>query len=138
MDKGIYISIKPEHIQRIVTGEKNYEFRKYLPKREFNKLYVYVTSSVSVLKYIIIVGDIIKYPDQIEEDGYGNKEFNFGNKIAKYAYQIKEVYKLDNPIELTILRNNYGFVAPQGYVYDDKYLELTEYINSLEIKKIRS
>ena len=41
MEKGIFISIKPIHLRRIESGEKNYEFRNYIPKEKIDKLYVF-------------------------------------------------------------------------------------------------
>ena len=53
MKKGIYLSIKPEFTEKIETGEKNYEFRKYYPKQKIDILYVYETVPTCALKYII-------------------------------------------------------------------------------------
>ena len=87
VESGIFISIKPEFIKKIECGEKNYEFRKYIPKKNINKLYVYVSSPDCCLKYILYIDKIIKYPNKIKESGYGNYEFNAGLKKSKYAYQ---------------------------------------------------
>ena len=38
MKKGIFISIKPEFTKKIEKGEKNYEFRKYIPKEVFDQI----------------------------------------------------------------------------------------------------
>ena len=32
MKKAIYLSIKPKFTKKIETGEKDHEFRKYIPK----------------------------------------------------------------------------------------------------------
>ena len=44
-----------------------------------------------VLKYIIEIGNIVKYPTQILETGIGN-DILIRIKRFKYAYQIKHVY----------------------------------------------
>ncbi len=136
MKRAIYIGIKPQYTKRIVTSEKNYEFRNYYPKQEIDTLYVYESSPTSSLKYIIKLGDIIEYPNKIKEDGYGNVEFNNGLYNYKYAYQIKEVFLLEKPITLKELREKYNFTAPQGYAYDNKYPELTKLLQTASIKKI--
>ena len=41
MNQGIFLSIKPKFLRLIETGEKNYEFRKYIPKKFFDRIYVY-------------------------------------------------------------------------------------------------
>lgn len=136
MKKGIYISIKPEFTKKIETGEKNYEFRKYYPKQNIGLLYVYETVPTRALKYIIEIGDIVKYPDRISKEGYGNLEFNNGLKKSKYAYEIKHVDILERPIPLSELKNLYGFAAPQAYAYDTKYPKLTERINNSKKRRI--
>lgn len=133
--KAIYISIKPVHLNRIISGEKTYEFRNYIPKDGVDTLFVYESSPVCELRYVIKVGKIIEYPNKILKKGIGNEEFNRGNKKSKYAYEIKEVYKLDKFIPLKVLKEDYGFNPPQAYAYSDRYLKLTDYIiNSKKIK----
>lgn len=132
---NIYISIKPKHIKRIESREKNYEFRKYYPKNKIDKLYVYESGSTKAFKYIIELGEIIKYPNQILKEGYGNDIFNQNLKDSKYAYEIKHLYKLNEQIPLDTLRKH-KFNPPQAYTYTNKYIELTNYIDSLEKRKI--
>jgi predicted transcriptional regulator len=136
MKKGIFLSIKPEFTKKIEIGEKNYEFRKYIPKEEFNILYVYETVPTCSLKYIITVDKVLEYPDRIPEKGYGNEDFNNGLKKSKYAYHILKVEKLDNPISLKELKSKFGFAAPQSYAYDTRYPELVDHINTLSKKMV--
>lgn len=136
MTKAIYLSIKPEHTKRIVTGEKNYEFRNYYPKQQVDTLYVYETYPTCELKYIMKIGNVIEYPNKIAKTGYGNDEFNQGLKNTKYAYEIKSVSLLENPIDLTTLKSVYGFTPPQAYAYDSRYATLTEYLHQSKISRI--
>lgn len=136
MKKAIYISIKPQYTKLIEKGTKNYEFRKYIPKKTINTLFVYESSPTCALKYIIEIGNIVKYPTQILETGIGNDDFNKGSKDSKYAYQIKHVYILKEPIKLHELKEKYDFCAPQSYAYDDKYGNLTNYLLSAKVRKI--
>lgn len=136
MKKAIYISIKPQYTKLIETGQKNYEFRKYIPKQEIDTLYVYETTPTCKLKYIIEIGEIISYPNKLIKTGYGNDDFNNGIKESKYAYEIKSVYLLEDPIELKVLREKYGFVPPQSYAYDDRYQKLTNDIKSFKKQKL--
>ena len=126
---AIYISIKPIHLNRIVNGTKNYEFRNYVPKKEFDTLYVYESYPTSSLKYIIKIDKIVKSPDKIDDKGIGNIEFNQGDK-TKYAYHIDKIYKID-PINLKTLKEKYHFTPPQGYAYDTRYEILTNYLKSV-------
>lgn len=136
MKKGIFLSIKPEFTKKIENGIKNYEFRKYIPKKPFEILYVYETVPTCALKYILTIDKIINYPDKIDEDGYGNDDFNNGLKKSKYAYHIASVEKIVNPVSLKKLKYDFGFVAPQSYAYDDRYQELIDYIEKLEKIKV--
>ena len=104
MSKVIFVSIKPKYTKKIESGEKNYEFRNYLPKEVFDKLYVYESSPTCSLKYILTIDRIIKYPEKILEDGYGNKDFNNGLKKSRYAYHISKVEKLKEPLDLKVLK----------------------------------
>lgn len=134
--KAIFISIKPIYLRKIENKEKDYEFRTFIPKEKINFLYVYETTPTCSLKYIIEIGSIIKYPDKINELGFGNKEFNQGLSKYKFAYQIKHFYELKNSINLKELREKYNFSPPQGYAYDTRYTELTNYIKNTEKKII--
>lgn len=135
MSKAIYVSINTTAVEKIINKIKNHEFRNYIPKREFDTLYVYTTSPRSELRYLLKLEKIIEYPNQIMEQGDGNFEFNNGQK-AKFAYKIKDIYELENSISLNELKVEYGFTPPQSYAYDDRYPELTRTIEqSLKIKR---
>lgn len=129
MKKGIFLSIKPKFTKKISTGEKNYEYRKYIPKENFNFLYVYETTPSCCLKYILTIDKIVEYPKKIIEKGYGNDEFNNGLKKSKYAYHISKVEVLENPIPLNILKIKFGFSAPQSYAYDSRYPDLVNVLD---------
>lgn len=136
MKKAIYLSIKPKFTKKIETGEKDHEFRKYIPKEAIDTLFVYETVPTCQLKYIIELGKIVKYPDKINELGYGNADFNAGLKQSKYAYEIKHVDLLENPICLKELKDVYEFAPPQSYAYDDRYEKLTNDIKSAKVKRL--
>jgi len=131
LSNGIYVSINPEPISKIVQGIKNHEFRNYVPKKSFKFLFVYVTAPQSELKYVIEIGNIVKYPQKLENDGDGNFNFNMGKK-SKYAYPILKVYELTNPISLEILRKKFGFVAPQAFSYAETFVKLTKHLLKTE------
>lgn len=131
LTNGIYVSINPEPTSKIVQGIKNHEFRNYIPKKSFKFLYVYVTAPQSQLKYVIEIGDIVKYPEKLESNGDGNLDFNIGKK-SKYAYPIIKVYELTCPISLQELKNKFRFVPPQAFSYTETFAELTEHLSKAE------
>lgn len=128
---AVYMSIKDIHISKIVNKTKIYEYRNYIPKREFNRLYIYVPVPVCELKYILDIESIVSYPDKIKDISDGTNDFNKGIKPSN-AYKVGRVYKLVNPIPLKLLKEKFGFTAPQGFAYDDRYKELTDYIEIVD------
>lgn len=131
MKQAIYVSINKRSVEKIILQIKNHEFRNYIPKEKFNYMYVYTTSPMSRIQYIMNISEIVEYPNLINFEGDSNHEFNNGQK-AKYAYKIKSVYELKNPILLNELKEKYGFNPPQAFAYGDRYLELSSYIDSQE------
>ena len=129
-NRGIYLSIKPQFVDLIVKGKKTYEFRKYIPKMEFEKVYIYETLPNAGIKYVININKIYKYPEKIKENGYGNEDFNNGKKKAIYAYEIGKIMCLKEKIGLEELKSKYKFVPPQSYAYSEKYDELTQFIEN--------
>lgn len=132
----IVISLKPEFINLILKQEKNYEFRKYLPKKGVNKIWVYSKLPVARLEYLIIIDKIITYPEKILEPGLGNEEFNNGLKSTKYAYHIKHLYRMKEGINLKVLKEKYNFIAPQSYFYLENNLKLKNYLLSEKLEQI--
>lgn len=132
----VVMSIKPVHVARIKSGVKNHEFRKYVPSRGVDRLWVYTSSPVCALEYVVDIDKIVAYPDKIVEEGYGNTEFNMGEKEAPYAYHIKSLYRLKKPIHLDELREKYKFNAPQSFFYLDSNIKLKEYLESVEVERV--
>ena len=128
MNNAIFVSINPKTTDKIEKRIKTYEFRNYIPKKSFNKLYVYVTTPICKLKYIMEISNVVHTPQKIEDEGDGNNLFNEGKK-AKYAYRISKVYKLDKPIELSLLKEKFNFTPPQSYAYQERYKDLSKIID---------
>ncbi|KAI8635645.1 hypothetical protein F5Y19DRAFT_408607 [Xylariaceae sp. FL1651] len=114
----IMVSLHPEHIAKIVDRSKNHEFRAWKIPSQVSRIWVYITRPESQLKYMCLFGSP-KTPGEIQdESGLGNKEFNQGKNAAKYAYEILQVYELNNPVSLDEMKRK-GWVAgaPQKYTY---------------------
>ena len=123
----ILMSIKPEYVNKIFSGEKKYEYRKRICKNNIEKIIVY--SSYPVQK---IIGElIIKNVLFDKKDIIWNKTKEYGgidkDKYDKYyvnceyavAYEIEKAIPYDNQKEL----KDYGIkAAPQSYVYIKKEL----------------
>lgn len=114
----VIMSIHPEHVQRITDGTKTHEFRNYRLPQTVARMWIYITHPVQQLKYMAVISGF-KLPGEIaaEDPGVGNKVFNEGEG-TKYAYELKQVYQLNNPVSLQRMKEN-GWVeqAPQKYEY---------------------
>ncbi|KAJ7919299.1 hypothetical protein B0H13DRAFT_249532 [Mycena leptocephala] len=122
--KDIFISIKTPHMNNIVARSKNHEFRKYLISRTVERMWLYVSSPDQTLRYIAIVSQG-KAPGEISADleGLGNADFNNGlNGVGSYAYEILHLYKLRQPLHISVLGERYGVSPPQRYAYTPKQL----------------
>ncbi|CRK11823.1 hypothetical protein BN1723_009517, partial [Verticillium longisporum] len=113
----IFISIHPEHVDEIIKGTKNHEFRGYRIPNVVTRMWIYVTAPISMLRYMAVISNY-KQPGEIEENGLGNAEFNAGKKQNSFAYELQEVYELNNPVSLAEMKEH-GWVAgpPQKYNY---------------------
>ncbi|KAG6361889.1 hypothetical protein INS49_010118 [Diaporthe citri] len=114
----IIVSVHPEHAEQITEGNKTHEFRNYRIPQTVGRIWIYITRPICALKYMATISNA-KEPGQISygDKGVGNEEFNEG-KGLKFAYELKQVYELNNPVSLARMKEN-GWVeeAPTKYVY---------------------
>jgi predicted transcriptional regulator len=114
----IFMSIKPEHMDNIAAGLKNHEYRRYLLPATVHRIWFYTSAPVSAIHYVACISDG-KIPGQVPEDGgIGNKDFNEGKKLSKYGYEIRELWKLEQPVSLQQAKSK-GYLKgpPQKYCY---------------------
>ena len=114
----IMVSLHPEHLSKIVDGTKNHEFRVWKIPAEVSRVWLYATKPVSELRYMCVFGPP-KAPGEVEdEQGAGNRAFNHGKTVNKYAYEVLQVYELNDPVSLQeMLRKGWVKGAPQKYNY---------------------
>ncbi|GKT57855.1 hypothetical protein ColTof4_09837 [Colletotrichum tofieldiae] len=112
----IFISIHPEHMEEIVAGRKNHEFRNYKIPHTVSRMWLYITQPVAELMYMACFSDA-KSPGEIDEDGIGNANFN-QKKGSKFAYHLYKVYELNDPLSLQYMMDrDYLHGPPQKYTY---------------------
>lgn len=119
----LILSIKKEHVDRIFSGEKKFELRKVLPKKEFSKIYFYQTEGGGVVGSSAVVRVIEGSPQKIWQ-AVGEmattkerllKYFN-GRKLG-YAIQLDNPQRFSAPIWPTALREYLQrFTVPQSYL----------------------
>lgn len=119
---AILLSINPQYVERIMCGEKKYEFRKNICKRKVDKIVIYSTSPVmKVVGEAEVEEVLVGEPDKIwniTEDYSGVERTFFDEyyegKEQAVAYKLKGVVQYDKPK----LLNEYGIKnAPQSFCY---------------------
>ncbi|KAF7366704.1 hypothetical protein MSAN_00928500 [Mycena sanguinolenta] len=114
-----------KYMQNIVRQEKNFEFRRYRISDSVQRIWFYLNAPFSHVAYICEIdpartrnsGD-----PPLPEDGIGNAEFNTerGGEWERYdyAYRIRSVWRIKEPIGLKTMKEKYGVKgAPRALVY---------------------
>lgn len=118
----ILLSIHPEFVEKILNGEKKYEFRTILAKRNPQKILLYSTSPVSkVIGEAEVERILVDTPESIWEktssySGIDQCYFNeyFKGKERAIAYQLANIVVYKRP---KMLRDFGIRSAPQSFVY---------------------
>jgi predicted transcriptional regulator len=118
----ILLSINPEHVENIMSGEKLYEFRKIKCKEKVDKILIYSTSPVmKVVGEVDVVDVIVNSPELVwnvtaKHSGITKNFFDayFQNRDRAVAYKLGKIKKYKEPKDLSY----YGISnAPQSFVY---------------------
>lgn len=121
----ILLSIKPEYAERIFNGEKRYEYRKRLFKRnDINSIIVYVTKPVGKVVGEFEIAEILEdNPIDIWErtkqySGISKRDYMkyFQDKKTGFAISIKNTTIYKQPLELKELSSAIKS-APQSFMY---------------------
>ena len=120
----VILPMRNYDMQQIIQRTKTYEFRRYKLNSSVQRVWFYLNAPHSHIAYICEIdpartrnhGD-----ERLPEDGLGNSEFNARHKDWEgfdYAYRIRSVRKLREPIGLQCMMKVYGMAcAPRGRVY---------------------
>lgn len=118
----ILLSIHPEFVNKIMNGEKKFEFRKVRAKKNPEKIIIYSTSPVcKIIGEAEVEEVLIDDPETIwnetKQFSGVNKKFYveyFNNKDIAIAYKLKNVIEYPEPVDLEC----FGLkVAPQSFIY---------------------
>ncbi|CAB3761747.1 ASCH domain-containing protein [Paraburkholderia solisilvae] len=120
----VLLSIKPEFAEKILLGEKHFEFRKALPKASGVKTaLIYATKPVGkVVGEFDIDGFISESPRKLWSrtkgfSGITKRFFNeyFAGREVAHAIKVKDARRYEKPLELpSVLESG---VAPQSFCY---------------------
>lgn len=120
----ILLSIKPEYSERILSGEKKFEFRRKRASRSVNKILIYTSAPKMKVVGEVEVTDILKstpcdlWKKTFLNAGISRKKFMeyFFQKECAYAYQLGKVTRFKKEKTLA----DYGIkTPPQSFVYID-------------------
>ena len=120
--KALLLSIKPEYVEKILQGEKKFEYRKRLANEDVSYIYVYSTApSMKVVASVHIEGHLSDSPTALWEKtkaaaGISRAKFRdyFRGCKTAYAYKLGKVEVFESPKNLS----DFGVaVAPQSFVY---------------------
>lgn len=118
----ILLSIKPEYVNRIMCGQKKYEFRKRQCKQNVDKIVIYSTSPImKVIGEAQVEKVLVDKPEKIwditkEESGIEREFFDeyYCGRNQAVAYKLKHIVRYSQPKSLT----DYGITtAPQSFCY---------------------
>lgn len=116
-------SIRPEYVEKILSGEKYYEYRKVIFKKNVKKIVIYCTKPIGKIIGEFDVDDILAgNPNDIwektKEHSGVNEDFYseyFKDRKIGYAIKIGKKNIYNNPIN----PNNIfpSFTPPQSFFY---------------------
>ena len=116
------LSIKPQYVEKIITGKKKYEFRKFHCREGIDTIIIYATAPTKkvigeVALLNIIEGDV-EYVWH-ETKGFGGilrKDYTayYKEREVAIAYQLGDVTLYDEPKTLSDLGLDY---VPQSFAY---------------------
>ncbi len=117
----VLLSIKPEFVEKIINGEKKFEFRRKIFKKDVDKVVIYATSPLKLVVGEFVIEEIIKKDLdllwQITNKYAGINEDYFWQYFKGvyfgYALKIGEVKLYDNYLKI----QDIGLTPPQSYVY---------------------
>ena len=120
----ILLAIKPDYAEKILSGEKKYEFRKTIFKyTNVTTILLYATKPVGkVVGYFYIDEILSGSPQEIwrateKHSGITKRFFDeyFADRNIAYAIKIKSARRYKNPLELSDVISTGK--APQSYCY---------------------
>lgn len=121
----ILMPINPEYVDKILSGNKKYEYRKIKAKRKnIDKMVIYSTSPIMrVVAEVDVEGIIEASPEKLWEQ---TKEYSgitkdfyskyYKNKENAIAYKLGNIKVYDKPKKLCDIGINY---VPQSFIYLD-------------------
>ena len=116
------LSIKPEYVDKIVSGKKKYEFRKFHCREGIDTIVIYATAPIKRVVGEVALLDIIE--GNVEHVWHKTKDFGgilekdykayYEGRTVAIAYKLGKVTLYDKPVGLKDLGLDY---VPQSFAY---------------------
>lgn len=122
---NVILSIKPEFVEKIFSGEKKYEYRKILFKQKVDTVYIYASRPVCKIVGEFKIAEILcDTPENIwkhtkRQSGVSKKFFDkyYKGKDKAVALKIKDCEEYEVEVNPETLMPN--FKVPQSFIYTD-------------------
>lgn len=122
----IFYPIKPKFAQKIISGEKKYEYRRVKPAKEIKYIVIYSSSPEQLILGIASVSHVLTdTPRKIWKEtsltsGISKSEYQsyFSGADVACAIGIDVVYKLEIPLNPKQIFDD--FTVPQSFKYLDE------------------
>lgn len=116
------LSIKPEYVNKIISGKKKYEFRKFHCREGIDTIVIYATAPMKKVIGEVTLIDIIEGDVEYvwhETRGFGGilkKDYKryYQEREVAIAYHLGEVTVYEEPMRLEDLGLDY---VPQSFAY---------------------
>ena len=118
---NLIISIKPQFVAKILSGEKKYEFRRRIYKKEVDKIYIYQTLPEAGIVAYFKPGKIIKDTPENLWNNFKDVSGTTEEHLLSYLHDKEEAYAIEitelHIFEIPIIPKD--IQAPQSYKYID-------------------
>ena len=119
---NIVLPVAPIYANKILSGEKKYEYRKKLSKTKIKMIYIYATSPIkSIIGEVNVINTLSMVPDALWEltsanAGVTYKDYKkyFEDCQLAHAYKLGKAYGYQSNIDLESIGINF---TPQSYIY---------------------
>lgn len=125
--RDLVLSIKPEYSNKILVGKKTVELRRRFPLATApgSIAYIYSTSPVRALVGAAEIHDVERLPIPTLWQRHGKSasirkadfEAYFHGLDEGYAVIMARPRSFSRPLDLTELKERFGFQAPQSFLY---------------------
>ena len=118
----ILMSIKPKYVDKIFNGNKKYEYRKKITKKQIDKIIVYSSSPIKKIVGELIIKQVLYDKKNIiwkktnKSGGINKNEYDkyYCNCDYAVAYEIEKTVRYSRPKNLSDYKVK---TAPQSYIY---------------------